>query len=104
MLKSCFAVLAVALSVTSCGHKSDSKSSDAPPAAQGSVVQSKSDSNGILTATVDPKSTSTQVVKASDGSAVKGATIAVPPGAIAIATDITVQEGPTLAAPTSATE
>ncbi len=57
-----------------------------------------SDVDGVLTAAIDPSSGETQTISASANSAVAGSGITFPPGSIAIATEITIQEGSQIAA------
>lgn len=54
------------------------------------------DEDGVLTAAVSPTAGTTQTVTASDSSAIAGTQISFPPGAVALATDITIQEGASL--------
>src|SRR4051812_12737225 len=56
-----------------------------------------SDTNGVVTASVVPSATETQTVGASPGSAIAGTVVAFPPGSLAIATNISVEEGAPLA-------
>ena len=55
------------------------------------------DSDGILTATLDPNASGSQLVEASQSSAIAGTAVNFPAGSLAIATEVTVQEGAALA-------
>lgn len=60
---------------------------------QGKPATTKADQNGVLVASLDPNSTETQVVSASASSNIAGVSVAFPPGSLAVATDIVLQEG-----------
>jgi hypothetical protein len=60
---------------------------------QGEVAQTRSDQGGVKTAALEPSTTETQLVQASADSNIGDVVVAFPPGAVAIATDITVREG-----------
>ncbi len=53
----------------------------------------KSDADGILTAELSQLSGEIQTIQASEDSEISGTTVSFPPGAIAVATDITMQLG-----------
>lgn len=61
------------------------------PAGESAPV--KADVDGVLTASLDPNAATTQVVKASGDSPISNASLAFPPGALAIAVDITIKAG-----------
>lgn len=75
-----------------------SQRSDIPRAtvvfpSDGVLASVKSDLNGVMVASLDPLANSTQIVEASGSSRIKGYSVAFPPGALAIATDISMKEG-----------
>lgn len=92
-----FTVLGLALALSACGGKGKLKRYDrAQPNLQlptGELAPVKADVDGVLTAGLDPNSTATQLIKASANSGIANTTIAFPPGAIAIAVDITIKAG-----------
>jgi hypothetical protein len=64
--------------------------------APGSKLVAMVESDGAVTATIDPSSLDTQVVKAPTSGALKDSFVSIPPGALGIATDLTIQEGVSL--------
>ena len=91
----------VLLSVPACGSSHRNERQPTARAAvlfpPGTFTKAKSDSHGVVVAGIDPNSTSTQIIAASGQSAISGVTIAFPPGAVAIATDLVVKEGAAVA-------
>lgn len=79
-------------------RQSDASKTDKIAAAASTVVDATTLSNegGVLVASLKAGSTSTQLMKASDGSAIAGATVSFPPGSLAIDTNITMEEGSSL--------
>ncbi len=55
------------------------------------------ETDGAVTATIDPTSLDTQVVSAPKSGALKDSYVSIPPGALGIATELTIQEGVSLA-------
>ncbi len=72
----------------------------------GSVVKVavKEDVQGIVTASVSKDSTMTQVVEASKSGAISGATLSLPPGSLALDTEISIEEGASIASTVVASE
>lgn len=60
--------------------------------------------DGIIKAKVDANSNITQLVSASSDSEVSGSSISLPPGSLAVATEITLEEGTNLATASMSTE
>jgi hypothetical protein len=60
------------------------------------VVVATMESNGVATGAIDPNSTAPQQINASDNSAIAGANIVFPPGALAIETEVSIKEGDAL--------
>ena len=97
------ALLGLSMSFSACGSRNRTQRSLSPRAGiffptGGTSATIKSDTNGVIIATLDPNSATAQVVKASANSNIKDVSIAFPPGALAIATDISLQEGETFSA------
>ena len=67
-------------------------------------VPVKEDVQGIVTASVRMDSTMTQVVEASKSSAISGTALAIPPGSLTLDTEITIEEGVTIASTVVANE
>ena len=97
------ALLGLSTAFSACGSRNRTQRSLSPRAGiffptGGTSATIKSDINGVIVATLDPNSATAQVVKASANSNIKDVSIAFPPGALAIATDISLQEGETFSA------
>jgi len=63
-----------------------------------------SDQDGVLTAALSADAKTTQIVKASASSAIASTVVSFPPGSVAIATNVTIQEGASLATSLTATD
>ncbi len=97
------ALLGLSTAISACGSRNRTQRSLSPRAGiffptGGTSATIKSDVNGVIVATLDPNSATAQVVKASASSNIKDVSIAFPPGALAIATDISLQEGESFSA------
>jgi hypothetical protein len=91
--------LFVTAGLAACGtHNHRNQRSEIPRASvvfpsDGVLATVKSDLNGVMVASLDPLAGTTQVVEASESSRIKGYSVAFPPGALSIATDISMAEG-----------
>ncbi len=95
-----FTVLIMTFALNGCG----SKSGDDDSGGGDKVVTPKSDTNGVVVATIDPNATNAQTIKSSDSSSIKGSSVTFPPGSLAIATDITLEAGLPVANAAAASE
>lgn len=64
----------------------------------------KSDADGVVTAKFDATSDKTQLVSVSSSSTIQSSSLAIPPGALAVDTDITMEEGGSLASHSTTSE
>ncbi len=62
----------------------------------GYSVPIKGEAAGVVTGTVDPNAVDSQLLKASADSNISDVVLAFPPGSLAIATDISLKEGPSI--------
>lgn len=94
------------LVILSCGKASTKESSNASSDTTftGDTVSAKSDSGGVLTATVDTSSKKTQIVKASSSSSISGCKAAFPSNSLNIPTDVSIQEVDSLASDNTAVD
>ena len=61
--------------------------------ASGTSAMVSTEKDGLVTGRLDPNASGTQTLDASGNSAIAGASIAFPPGSIALETDISLEEG-----------
>ncbi len=61
------------------------------------VVLATTEQNGVVKASVQPSAELTQVMRASDQSAIVGSSVSFPPGSLAVATEVTLSVGENLA-------
>jgi hypothetical protein len=86
-------ILGLATGVSAClpgGFFTQKKS--AKSGATTSAIET-TESNGVVTGRLDPNAALTQTMGASESSEIAGSSVSFPPGAIAIATDISLEQG-----------
>ena len=91
------------LGCLSCGKSGSSSSSNNATSTNlpGTALPTKSDSGGVVTASLAANTTSAQLLKASSSSKVKGAQASFPAGALTIKADVSIQQADSLASGTS---
>ncbi len=97
-----FCSLSVAMLLLFCAPQTQKKKSTV--STEPIVAEVKSDENGVLTAKISSGSKTSQLVSASENSGIKGSAVQFPPGALSIDTDISIEEGSSLATSSSTEE